>query len=877
MSTRTLTVILAADAVGYSRLAEAQEEAALAAVAWFRERAAEIVAAHSGRVFFRAGDGVMAELPNVRAGVHAALELSQTVRIRVANAERPALPVRIAVHFGDARVEGDGDMLGHDVNVAARIQQIAEPGEVLVSRALAEAARGKVDATFERVGRERVKNLSEPIEVLRCVAAAPARPAVARPPVKIPLIPVAVAVAAVVAAALIAVVGAFWLLARGGDAQWLETEAIPRIEAYIDVGNWEGAYAATKEAQARVGDDPALAELWTRFSWRATIPSDPLGATVYRRAYDAPESAWEELGRTPLTDIRIPYGLSRLRFELEGHAPLDRLIGGGDIGFEQLPPDNPATHHFFVGVDAYRLDAADGLPDGAVRVPGWTEVVNGEPLAFNDYFIDRTEVTNAQFKAFVDAGGYRREEYWDPVERGGVVMPWAEVMALFVDSTGRPGPSTWVGGDYREGEDDFPVAGVSWYEAAAYARFMRRELPTAYHWRRANATAEYRWLIPTSNIGGRGLRAVGEGDAMSYSGAVDLAGNAREWTASARGDERVILGGAWDDPDYAIMNIYSVPALDRSPGSGFRLAVVRDDPDVKAKALAPLPAGGSEDVEAAQPVSDEVFAALSRVFAYERTPLNVEVEGAVSTSAWIRERITFDAAYPGERMLLYLYLPTVGSRPFQTVVYWPGGGAVAVDSIDKYAVELDFVLRSGRAVAFPVYKNSLDRGGGVVRPQEEQTPIWVRNAAVAAVNDLRRSIDYLETRPDIDTDRIGFYGNSWGAVFGTVALAQEPRIRAAVLQVAYLPANPQEPEVNPLNALPRVRAPMLVMNGEYDPVVPIENTRRFVELIGVPDADKRHVIAPSGHFVPRELLIRETLDWLDKYLGPPRMRSGGGT
>jgi adenylate cyclase len=177
-SPRTLSVILAADAVGYSRLSEKDEAAALAAVTWFRERAAEIVGAHHGRIFFRAGDGVMAELPNVRAGVLTALELAETVRARVAHGDRAALPVRIGLHLGDVSHEHDGDALGHDVNVAARIQQLAEPGEVLVSRAIADTARGKVDARFERVGRERAKNIVEPIELFR-VAAGASRPRLA--------------------------------------------------------------------------------------------------------------------------------------------------------------------------------------------------------------------------------------------------------------------------------------------------------------------------------------------------------------------------------------------------------------------------------------------------------------------------------------------------------------------------------------------------------------------------------------------------------------------------------------------------------------------------------------------------------------------------
>jgi adenylate cyclase len=212
-STRQLSVILAADAVGYSRLSEADEAGALAAVGWFRERAAEIVAAHGGRIFSRAGDGIMAELPNARAGVRAALELAETVRARVAHADRPALPVRIGIHLGDVSVEGDGDRLGHDVNLCARIQQLAEPGEVLASRAIADAARNRLEARFERVGRERAKNIAEPIEVFR-VNAGERRPRLA-------------VIAGAAAAATLGAVAVGLLIVRGLEGDGMAAVSAP--------------------------------------------------------------------------------------------------------------------------------------------------------------------------------------------------------------------------------------------------------------------------------------------------------------------------------------------------------------------------------------------------------------------------------------------------------------------------------------------------------------------------------------------------------------------------------------------------------------------------------------------------------------------------
>ena len=94
------------------------------------------------------------------------------------------------------------------------------------------------------------------------------------------------------------------------------------------------------------------------------------------------------------------------------------------------------------------------------------------------FFIDRFEVTNREFKEFVDAGGYARAELWRDLPFGDDIAGWPEAVARFVDATGRPGPATWEAGTYPDGTGDHPVAGVSWFEAVAYARFRGKELPT---------------------------------------------------------------------------------------------------------------------------------------------------------------------------------------------------------------------------------------------------------------------------------------------------------------------------------------------------------------------------------------------------------------
>jgi predicted esterase len=660
--------------------------------------------------------------------------------------------------------------------------------------------------------------------------------------------------------------GVFWYFGRDADSQWLTAEALPNAERALDVADFESAYAVANEIRTRMPESPELAELWPRLSWRVTLESEPQGAKVLRQAYNATDAGWEELGLTPLVDIRIPFGVSRLRFERDGHRPLERAIGGGHLNWEELTSRDlvaNAADMLLVAPEIYKLETSGTLPADKVRVPGW---LLGDALRAREFLLGRYEVTNAEFKTFVDAGGYRRRELWDPIVVNGRTLAWDEAMRIFVDRTGRSGPSTWEAGDYGEGREMYPVAGVSWYEAAAYARFVGEELPTAPHWQQALANSMFPWLLPVSNFGGQGPRPVGESRAMTHVGVYDLTGNVREWTSTAVGAERIILGGSWNDPYYiAGATETATSPADRSPSNGFRLAVTQDEPAVAERLRAPV---ARTAVSTAQqpPVSDEVYTAYGRVFDYQQGPLNASVDRVDRTRIWTRERIQFDAGYGAERMLLHLYLPAVGQPPYQTVVYWPGWDTFALDDIDEYfAKQLDFVVKSGRAVAFPIYKGTFNRRVGNVRIRPDFNTAGYRDNVIDGVKDLRRTIDYLETRSDIDSDTLAFFGYSWGGVNGPVALAQEARLRTAVIDIGLLPPMSNTPEVDPVNALPRVRQPTLMISGEFDPMVPVANARRYFTLIGAPPATKRHVIVVGGHFVPRDLLIREVLDWLDKH------------
>jgi dienelactone hydrolase len=265
------------------------------------------------------------------------------------------------------------------------------------------------------------------------------------------------------------------------------------------------------------------------------------------------------------------------------------------------------------------------------------------------------------------------------------------------------------------------------------------------------------------------------------------------------------------------------------------------------------------------------------MYAYDSLPLNAEVVAVDTSEHWTRERVAFDLP-SGERGAALLYIPTNIKLPFETVIYWPGSGALELHSVDEeYLSAFDFIVKSGRVVAQPIFKGTFDRDDAAFSLTEDS--IWGdsefssgtnwRDFQIKWVQDLSRTIDYLETREDINSDRLGFYGFSWGGGIGPIVLAVEDRIDAAVLNVGGLDDVYQYlPEADPFTFVTHVHDPVLMLNGRYDIVFPLETSQKpMFELLGTDPEHKKHYVTPAAHYVPRDVLIRETLDWFDRYLG----------
>lgn len=161
---RKLTTILAADAVGYSKAMAADEEAALGALRAARSVFARLIDRHRGRVFSTAGDGIMAEFPSVVEAVQCAIEVQRELGGR--GSSHGATSFRVGVHLGDVMVDGD-DLFGDGVNLAARLESLADPGGILISQPVYDQVHTKLRVGFDFLGHKRPKNLAADVPVYR--------------------------------------------------------------------------------------------------------------------------------------------------------------------------------------------------------------------------------------------------------------------------------------------------------------------------------------------------------------------------------------------------------------------------------------------------------------------------------------------------------------------------------------------------------------------------------------------------------------------------------------------------------------------------------------------------------------------------------------
>jgi len=649
---------------------------------------------------------------------------------------------------------------------------------------------------------------------------------------------------------------------------WATNTALPAILAHASDERFDEAFDLALELQSKVGSSDLLEPHWSQFSTTVQAKTEPPGVDVYGRPYVSSDSDWRFVGTTPLEE-RVPFGPKRWRFE--------------KAGFETILNGTPEATIQILEMPALQMTASDEVVPGMVPVPSSVMSVAyaglGGATQVGRFQIARFEVTNREYFEFVEAGGYDDANLWRDLDfvEDGRSLSFADAQARFRDQTDRVGPATWEFGRFPEGKDDHPVAGVSWYEAVAYARYRGGVLPTLYHWnlaaydKFAHATPLVAVMSSVANIGGRPIQKVGASDSMGAFGTYDMVGNVREWIWNKGATGRWILGGSASQPDYMAVSREEVQPFDRSPEIGLRIMIPTDD--ISGDLLAPA-ALVTRDFRNEKPVSDEAYRVLRQQFEYDPAATATVVHEEPVESYRLQK--VHLQPQRGESFDIYIALPTSTEPPWPAVVYFPGFEFFisaepdcmtrARDSLVQNSSSINpskIPLEMGRALVVPVWAGACERFDALPRTRQ------MRRAAISAWReDLGRTLDYLDSREDVKTGEYGFFGWSYGGSSAVPLLALEDRLKTAILLSGGFPGSELPEIADPINYLGRSTLPVLMLAGRFDGIRPIQtNQRIFFDMLGTPAEDKKLVTFEAGHGpLPRVPLLRAVADWLDLYL-----------
>jgi len=687
-----------------------------------------------------------------------------------------------------------------------------------------------------------------------------------------------------VAALLVAAAG-IWFAWRTATVRSAKAK-VAQVATLADTGRIAEAYDLAVAIEPYIPGDPAIARMMPAISDTVSVTTEPAGAQVYLKRY-APEqpasaSSRNLLGTSPLSAVRIARGEYVLSIEKEGYAPIERTVSGVAIRAGSLTITPPP-----IRIDR-RLLSANTVPARMVSVPGgdyrlvsWSRPTD-QRVRLDDYLIDKYEVSNQEYKEFVNAGGYLKREFWThPFVKDGRTVPWDEAVRTLVDRTGLPGPRTWSNQSFPEGKAEYPVADVTWYEAEAYAEFRGKRLPTIFEWEKAArngftqpaGVSGMPWgafypgdpLEGRANFGTGPQPTTGAEFGMSAFGAYNMAGNVAEWTSNDSSDGFLATGGAWGDPTYSFAQFGGRPGFFTSEKLGFRCARTTAG---NAGDQGGLRIELDREVPVYTAPSAQVFANLASAYRYEKRPLDSRIEETITTPEWKREKITFAGAN-GARAIAYLYLPNNAPRPLQVVQLLPAGDVDSGFRSLPAAMEdrMAPFVRAGRAAFGVVLEGYIERlrPANFVRPSA--TTVEFADIVMSRVTDLRRGLDYLETRPDIDMTRVAALAPSAGSVLGIVIGGLENRYRAFVFVGAGLPGTYRviSAAANPINFASYIKAPKLILQGRYDEDTPLRTaTEPFFKLLSEP---KQLTLYDGGHVPSLEVTMSTTSGWLDEHLG----------
>lgn len=483
-----------------------------------------------------------------------------------------------------------------------------------------------------------------------------------------------------------------------------------------------------------------------------------------------------------------------------------------------------------------------------------------ENLLIKPFYMDKYEVSNKDYKEFVDANGYYREEFW-PIDimYEGEPISFNDVKTTFVDKANFPSPKDWYQGTYENGKELYPVSGISWYEAYAYAKFRNMSLPSVAEWFYAFDRNRPERALKNANINSYNYtKSRIESDSENNNGIFDMAGNVREWVSNNIKDEnsRGILGGSFVDDTYVPFEFYSQNAWNRSSYNGIRL-VKKIEPDNSGEIF--YKREKLRNFYENFKTTDKEWDLIESLFMYDKNKVNFEqLETSKVTGQEFYCRSS-NITSPNFTMPVHHLLSDPEIKSKKALIYFPGSNALLRDKI-TYPTWMTEMVNSGVDVIFPEYLSTYSRQDGM-NTDIGNTTMNYRDHLITWVKEVRYAVDYAIQ----NGYEPHYFGVSWGGQVGVNILAIEDRFKTGILYVGGISLDDVREEIQPEKYAARIKTPTLLLNGRYDFYFPYQSSQLpLFNLMNLDNDSKRHVVVDYAHYVPTHIVREETLEWINK-------------